>query len=145
MVQDETYLEVGFGPSHIVLGGDPASCQKGHSPQFLAHVHCGQTAGWIKMPLGMEVGLNTGDFVLDQDHLPLKGTQSLLDHVCCGQMDGLIKIPLDMEVGLDPGNVVLDGDPALPPQKRGHSPLPLFGPCLLWPNGRPSQLLLSTS
>jgi len=25
-------------------------------PQFSAHVCCGQTAGWIKMPLGTEVG-----------------------------------------------------------------------------------------
>jgi len=40
-----------------------------------------------------------------------------------------------MEVGLGPGHIVLDGDPAAP--KRGHSHL-RFGPCLLWPNGRPS-------
>ena len=26
-------------------------------PQFSAHVYCGQTAGWIKIALGMEVGL----------------------------------------------------------------------------------------
>ena len=32
--------------------------------------------------------------------------------------------------------------PILP--KKGHSSRLLFGPCLLWPNGRPSQLLLST-
>ena len=32
-----------------------------------------------------------------------------------------------MEVGLGPGNTVLDGDP--PPLP------PIFGPCLLWPNG----------
>ena len=31
---------------------------KGHSPAILAHVYCGQTAGWIKMPLGTEVGLS---------------------------------------------------------------------------------------
>ena len=31
--------------------------QKRHSPKFSAHMHCGQTAGWIKMPLGTEVGL----------------------------------------------------------------------------------------
>jgi len=42
--------EVGLSPGHIVLDGDP-SPPKGHSlPQFLAHVCCGQTAGWIKMP-----------------------------------------------------------------------------------------------
>jgi len=27
--------------------------------------------------------------------------------------------------------------------QKGHSP-PIFGPCLLWPDGRPSQLLLSS-
>jgi len=40
------------------------------------------------------------------------------------------------------GHIVLDGDPA-PPSPKGHSP-PIFGPCLLWSNGRPSQLLLRT-
>ena len=28
-------------------------------------VYCGQTVGWIKMPFGMEVGLDPGDIVLD--------------------------------------------------------------------------------
>ena len=32
-------------------------CKRGHSPQFSAHVRCGQTAGWMKTPLGTEVGL----------------------------------------------------------------------------------------
>ena len=32
---------------------------KEHSPQFSAHVRCGQTAGWTKMPLCMEVGLGS--------------------------------------------------------------------------------------
>jgi len=43
---------------------------------------------------------------------------------------------LGMEVGLDPGHIVLDGDPGtqLPSPKKGQSP-PIFGPCLLWPNG----------
>jgi len=39
-------------------------------PQFSAHVCCGQTAGWIKMPLGMKVGLGPGDVVLDGDPAP---------------------------------------------------------------------------
>jgi len=51
-------------------------------------------------------------------------------------------MPLDTKVGLGPSHIVLDGDPALPP-KKGAQP-PIFGPCLLWPNDRPSQLLLST-
>ena len=41
-------------------------------PQLSAHVYCGQTAGWIKMPLGKEVGLGQGDFVLDGTQLPLQ-------------------------------------------------------------------------
>ena len=51
-------MEVGLGPGHSVLDGDPAPPpkKKGHSPQFSAHVHCGQMAGWIKMALGMQVG-----------------------------------------------------------------------------------------
>ena len=51
-------------------------------------------------------------------------------------------MPLGMKVILGPGHIVLDGDPA--PAKRHKSPRPIFGPCLLWPNGRPSQLLLSS-
>ena len=60
------------GPGHIVLDGDPALPAKGHSPQFSANVRCDQTAGWIKMPLGMEVGLGPGDFALDWDPAPPK-------------------------------------------------------------------------
>jgi len=30
------------------------------APQFSAHVYCGQTAGWIKLVFGMEVGLSPG-------------------------------------------------------------------------------------
>ena len=63
-------------------------------------------------------------------------------HICYGQMARWIKTPLGMEVGLEPSDSVLDGDPA-PLSKRGHSPQ-IFGPFLLWPNGRPSQLMLST-
>jgi len=45
--------EVGVGPGHTVLDGDPIlPPPKGHSPSILAHVCCGQTARWIKMPLG---------------------------------------------------------------------------------------------
>jgi len=48
---------------------------------------------------------------------------------------------LGTKVGVGPGDIVLDGDPA--PLQKGHSP-PVFSPCLLWPNGRASQLLLNT-
>ena len=53
----------------FVLDGDPATLPKsGRSPlPIFAHFYCDQTAGCIKMPLGMEVGLGPGDFVLDGD------------------------------------------------------------------------------
>jgi len=47
------------------------------------------------------------------------------------------------EVGLGPRDIVLDGDP-VPKRKAAQQPPPLFGPSLLWPNGRPSQLVLSS-
>ena len=50
-------------------------------------------------------------------------------------------MPLGMEVGLGPGDFVLDRGPV--PPKKGTQP-PIFGPCLLWPDGRASQLLLNT-
>jgi len=68
-----------------------------HSPQFLDHVYYSQTARWVKMPLGREVGLGPGNVVRWGPAPPLKGTRP-----------------------------------------------PIFGPCLLWPNGRLSQLLLSS-
>ena len=85
--------EVGLDTGHIVLDGAQLSFPKrGQSPPFLAHVYCGQTAGWIKMPLGMEIGLG-------------------------------------------PGDIVLDGDPVPPKKEAQPPPQPIFGPCLLWPNG----------
>ena len=43
---------------------------KGAHTQFSAHVYCGQTAKWIKMPLGTEIGLGLGHIVLDKDPAP---------------------------------------------------------------------------
>jgi len=46
------------------------SVKKGAQPPILAHVCRGQTAGWIKMPLGRNVeivDLGPGDIVLDGD------------------------------------------------------------------------------
>jgi len=137
-------MEVEFGPGHILLDGDPAPRPpNGLSPPMAAHVCCGQTAGWIKMPLGMELGLSPGETVLDggpSSH-PKKGhSPHFLAHVRSGQMTGWLKMPLGMEPGLCPGHIVLDGGPA-PPKKGAQTPI--FGLCLLWPNGHSSQLLLS--
>ena len=60
------------------------------SPLSVTLVYCGQTVGWIRMPLAMEVASA-------QATLCSMGTQL--------------------------------------PQRGGHNSPPLFGPCLLWPNG----------
>jgi len=72
-----------------------------------------RTAGWIKMPLGTEVGLGPGDIVLDGDPPPPKGTHPQSSaHVYCGQTAVCIRIPLGTEVSLSLGDIVFDGDPA---------------------------------
>jgi len=104
------------------------------SPQFSAHLYCGQTAGCIKMPLGMEVGLSPGNIVFDVDPAThRKRTHprpiQFLAHVCCGHrpMAGWMKdaAPLGTEVDLGPGHIVLDGVPA--PAKGAQQP-PYFRP-----------------
>jgi len=63
------WIRIPLDPADFVLDGDLAPLpQKGdRAPQFSAHVYCGQTAGWIKMPCGTEVGLSPGDFVLNRN------------------------------------------------------------------------------
>jgi len=79
--QDATWHGGSLSPGDFVLDGDPAPPQKGGGArQFSAHVYCSQTAAWIKMPLGTEVGLGPGDIVLDEDPAPppRKGGRALL-------------------------------------------------------------------
>jgi len=42
-------------------------------------------------------------------------------------------MPLDMQVGLGPGDFVSAGGPSSPENRE--QPHPIFGACLLWPNG----------
>jgi len=103
MDEDATWYAGRPRPRRHVWDWDPAPPKKGRStppPLFCPYVYCGQTVGWIKMPVGY------------------------------GGID----------LGL--GHMVLDGTSSLPPKwPQQH---PFFGPYLLWPNGRPSPLLLST-
>jgi len=89
-------------------------------------VYCGQTVRWIKMKLGMQVGLVAGHIVLDGDPAPPPpkggGAPQFSAHVSCGQMAGWIKMPLGREVALSPSDNVLNGDPAPPPQKEQSPP-----------------------
>jgi len=126
MDQDETWHAGMPRPwPHCVRWGHNSPPQKGGAaPQFSAHVCCGQMAAWIKMPLGMEVGLTPSDLVLDRDPALCSpkggGAPHFSAHVYCGHTAGWIKMALGMEVGLGPFHTVLDGDPAYPP-KRGQS------------------------
>jgi len=114
--------------------------QRGTAPKFSAHICCGQMAAWIKMSLGIQLGLGPGDFVLDGDPavLPQTGAEpppQISAHVYCGQTARWIKMVLGIDVGLIPGDFVLDGDPAPLPKKGAEPPPQIFGSCLLWPNG----------
>jgi len=139
MGQDATrHGTIRLGPGDFVLDGDPAPSQKeGRAPpQFSAHVYCGQTAAWIKISLGTEVGLGPDNIVLDGD----PGTQ--LRHL---QKGGTTPSPIFGPFILWPngwmhqdatwyggrpqprGLCVFDGDP-VPLPKKGAEPLPNFWP-----------------
>ena len=74
---------------HLVWSSASATCvrwgprcplpKRGRTPKFSAHVYCDQTAVWMKLVLGMVVGLSPGEFVLDGDPAPLpqKGQRPL--------------------------------------------------------------------
>jgi len=62
--------------SYCVRWGTSSPSPKVKVPQFSAHVYCAQMAGWIKMPVGMEVGLDPSDTVLDGDPAPLPKKRS---------------------------------------------------------------------
>jgi len=122
---------------HCVRRGSSSPPQKwgGALPQSSARVYCGQTAGWIKMALGMEVSLGPRHIVLDGDPALPKRAQrphQFWAHVYCGQTAVCMRILLGTEVGLSRGEIVLDGDPA--PLPKGAQP-PIFGQCTLWPKG----------
>jgi len=91
----------------------------GGAPKFSAHVHCGQTAGWIKMPLGPKVGLSPGDSVLDGDQpSPHEGGGASSPIFGPFLLWLNLKMPLGMEVVLSPGDFGLDGDPPHLPKGR---------------------------
>jgi len=82
------------------------------------------------MPLGVEVGLGPGHFVLDgdPDPSPPKGGTTAPPLFCRCLLwpnDWMHPMPFGTEVGLDPGVIVLDGDSARP-TKRGTAASPHF-------------------
>ena len=57
-------------PKQLYVRWGPSPLPPKTLPQFSDHFYCGQTAGCIKMPLGMNVGLSPEDFVLDGSQPP---------------------------------------------------------------------------
>jgi len=109
---------------------------KGHSPQFLANVRYGQTAGWTKIPLCMEVGLGPGDLVFDGDpaspgkkaHPP---SHTIFDPRLLSPNDWMDEDATWYRSRPRPGHIVFRRGPRCP--RKGHSSTSLFGPCLLLP------------
>ena len=107
---------------------EPSPSPKGAQPPNFRPVYvvcCGQTAGWINMPLGRERDLGPGDIVLDGDPAPpQRGTALQFSvHVNSGKIwvDGsrCHLVRRGTEVGLGPDDIVLDWD--LAPHNEGHS------------------------
>jgi len=123
-------VQVGLGPCHIVLDGDPGPLPQRATappPNFRPmDISCGQMTQCIKMPVGRKVGVDPSDTALDGDPASPtpKREQSpqFSAHVYCAKTAGWIKMSPGTEVGLDPSDIVLDGDPAPPPQKGGRAP-----------------------
>jgi len=120
---------------HCVVWGPSCPPLKGHSPQFLARVYCGKTAGWIKMRLRMEVGLSPGHIVLGGDSAPLpkKAAQPPILGPCLLWPNGWMDQDSTWYGGrTQPRPHYARWRPSSP-QIGGTAPI--FGPCLLWPNG----------
>jgi len=106
------------------------SCPVCLSVLSVTSVYCGQTVGWIKVKLGMQVGLGSRHIVLDGDaaappRTPKGHSPQFSAYICCGQMAGWIRMPLGMDIDLSPGDFVLHGDSSSPSPKRG-APLPNY-------------------
>jgi len=151
MDQDALGIEVGLGPGHIVVDGEPAALsQKGGRapPQFSAHFYCRQTAGCITMPLRMDVGLGPGDFVFDGDPATprTEGTPTTTQFVVSCLLWPNSWVDEDAtEYGSRPRprpHCIRRGPSSA---RNGHSSLPpIFSARVCCGHGRPSQLLLSS-
>jgi len=123
-------MEVGLSPGDFVLDGDPAPPPKsGRSPQFLGpcllrpNGCMDQDATWYgREPLPERHCDTWGPSSRSSKtgRSPLRNFRPM----CIVAKQGWIKIALGMEMS------------QLPLPKKGTEPLsPIFGPCLLWPNG----------
>jgi len=127
-------MEVGLGPGHIVLDGDPAiPSKKGDSPHFSPmSVEAKRLDGSRCHLLWRWASAQATFFTWGHSCPHKKGHSSpqfrgLWTQACvrinrgpcyCGQTAGWTRIALGTEVGLGPGDTVLHGDPGS--MKRAH-------------------------
>jgi len=133
-------MEVGLSrPRRLCVRRGPSffSPKGAQFPQFSANVRCGQTTGWTKMALGMEVGLGPGRLCVRWGpSYPQNRVHTHHHPVFCpyllwpnGWMDedatwyGSRPRPRP--------HCIRWGGPSC--ARNGHSSPHLFGPCLLWP------------
>jgi len=127
--------------------GPSSPPEKGGSPPpFSAHVYSGQTAGWIKMPLGMEVGLGAGHTVRwgSSSHSP-KGAQPPIFGPYLLWPNGWMDQDATWWGGRPRSkqHCVKWGPSSPTSPQKGHSSPSLFSAHVYCGHGRPSQLLLS--
>ena len=137
-IQDATWYGGSLSAGDFVLDGDLAPLpKKGQSPQFLAHVYCGQSAAW--MPLGTEIGLGPGHIVLDGDPAPVpkKGPEPPIFGPFLLWPNGWMHQDATWCRGRPQPRRFCVRWGLSPSQKRGGAAWerPIFGPRLLWPNG----------
>jgi len=115
--------EAGLGPGNIVLDGNPTPPKGVYSPQFSAHVYCGQTAGCIRIPLGTEVGLDQPRrhcFRWGPSSPSLKGhSLQFSTHVRYGQTAEWTEMPLG--IGRPRPRRLCQMVTQLPLPRKGHS------------------------
>jgi len=81
MDQAETWYRGKPRPRPHCFRWDRALPERGTTPTF-PPTYSGQTAGWIKMSLGTEVGLGPSHIVLAGDSAPPKGAQPPISAFC---------------------------------------------------------------
>jgi len=130
-------MEVGLVPSNFVLDGKPAPLPKRRrSPlhNFRPMSIVAKPLD-VRIPLGAEVGLSLGDIVLDGDTAPpsLKGNSPHFRPmtVVAKPLDGL-RCHL---VWPRPRRLCVWWRRSSPTEKKWNITHPIFGQCLLWPNG----------
>jgi len=135
-------MQVGLGPAHIVLDGDPAPLpNKEAEPPIFGPFLLFWPNGWMHqdatwyggMPPPRRLCFRWGPRPL----LPKGAEPPILDARLLWpngfmDQDAWLKI-MDQDLSLGLHDIVLDGDPDPPPLK-GHGP-PIFGHCPLWQNG----------